>query len=658
MNETLWQPDKRQIRNSQMFRFMEAVNREFNLSLDSYEDLYAWSVEHLQDFWNFYLRYSQIILHSPPDQILSSTNMPGAQWFTGATLNFAENLLSGPRNKTAVISKVEGQPLTNLTYGDLSDQVVNCALSLRQAGVKCGDRVAGYLPNIPETLIAMLATAALGAVWSSCSPDFGSQGVIDRFGQIRPKVLFATDGYLYNGKPIGRLEVLKTLLKEIPVLEHLVVIPFLNPNIDPSLLSIPRACEWGDFLETGGESSFQFVPVDFNHPLFVMYSSGTTGLPKSIVHGTGGTLLQHHKEHALHTDIGPEDVVFYFTTCGWMMWNWLVSVLAQGSTIVLYEGSPAYPSLQALWKFIDEAGITVFGTSAKFLSINEKQAFIPEKVANLQTLRTILSTGSPLSEQSYYWVYQNVKSDVHLASICGGTDIISCFFLGNPMLPVRAGEIQCRGLGMDVVALDQDHLPGFNQKGELACRQPAPSMPVAFWNDPGNLNYRNAYFSQVRGVWLHGDFIEINNDGGIVVFGRSDATLNPGGVRIGTAEIYRVVEHLDGVLDSIAIGFEEENDVQIFLFVVLDKGEVLSKSFKDKIRQALRREASPRHVPHKIFAVHDVPRTLNGKKVELGLRDLFRGRHPENLASLENPQCLAEYEELITLGIIANKETG
>ena len=499
------------------------------------------------------------------------------------------------------------------------------------------------MPNIPETVIAMLGATAIGAVWTSCSPDFGPQGLKDRFGQVEPSVLVCADGYFYHGKPYPVLDAVNALVHQASHLKHVVLVPFMDPAIECSQVEFSDTSLWDDFLKAD-PSVFRYQLFGFNHPLFIMYSSGTTGLPKCIVHGTGGTLLQHHKEHALHTDIGPEDVVFYYTTCGWMMWNWLVSALAQQAAIVLYEGSPGFPDLYTLWDLIDEAGISVFGTSPKFLSHNIKNKIVPSQRSGFPTLRTILSTGAPLDEECFRWVYRNVKADLQLSSISGGTDIISCFMLGNPMLPVRCEEIQCLGLGMDVVALDSKGHPVLNQKGELACRSPAPSMPISFWNDPDGSKYSEAYFDRIPGIWLHGDYIEVRDSGGVVVYGRSDATLNPGGVRIGTAEIYRIVERLEEVMDSLVIGVEEDSDLRVLLFLVLRNGQDLDADLKLKIQQTLRREATPRHVPHEMYSVGAIPKTLNGKKMELAVRDVFQGTQIENRSSMSNPECLKDYE--------------
>ncbi|MCF8721423.1 acetoacetate--CoA ligase [Nitrospina gracilis] len=646
MNPILWRPSKQRVRHSHMARFLKGVNREFGLHIHDYATLHRWSVKRLEQFWEYYLRQSGIDLTRPPKQTLSSRTMPGAVWFDGAELSYAANLLKGPGNKTAIISRSETRPTTHMTFDTLRHQVACFASALRRAGVEKGDRVAGYLPNIPETVIAMLGTAAVGAVWTSCSPDFGLQGVLARFGQVEPKVLVTVDGYTYNGKAHSLDDRIKQLVPQIKGLCDVVLVPYLNEQYDLSKLDLPSAVPWSEFAREGGDVELRFDPVGFNDPLFILYSSGTTGLPKGIVHGAGGTLLQHHKEHALHTDIGPEDVVFYYTTCGWMMWNWLVSALARQATIVLYEGSPAYPSIDVLWQLVEETGCTVFGTSPKFLAINREQGKVPGKTADLSSLKAILSTGSPLDREGFRYVYRAIKKDVQLSSICGGTDIISCFMLGNPILPVREEEIQCLGLGMDVAAFNAENQPVVGEQGELVCRSPAPSMPVAFWNDPDGARYRSAYFEKVPGVWVHGDYITITEEGGVIVYGRSDATLNPGGVRIGTAEIYRVVENLPEVEDSLVIGIEEAGDIHVLLFVVLAEGCTLDDALQARIRQALKTEESPRHVPHEIFQVREVPKTMNGKKVELAVRGVFSGTSPANLHVIANAGCLSEYEDL------------
>jgi len=657
VREILWQPDTERIERSRMFRFLQAVNREYSKDFTTYSQLHHWSVQHLETFWDFYRRFSDLRFSRPPDSILSSFSMPGARWFSGAELNYAENLLTAPHDKTAILSKIEGQSLQSLTFGELTDQVKRFASALSRYGVKAGDRIAGYLPNIPETIIAMLGTSAIGAIWTSCSPDFGPQGVKDRFGQVEPRVLVCIEEYVYHGKPHSVVETLNTIIPDLSRLEHIVVIPHVHTSLGKEKLRFPSVLTWSQFLEPEDPTHFSFAHYPFDHPLFIMYSSGTTGLPKCILHGAGGTLLQHHKEHALHTDIGSDDVVLYYTTCGWMMWNWLASVLAQQATIVLYEGSPGFPDLHVLWELIDEAGITVFGTSPKFISQNLKQNMAPSASHDFPSLRVMLSTGSPLNKECFHWVYNHVKHNVQLSSICGGTDIISCFMLGNPMLPVRSEEIQCLGLGMDVVALDEKHLPVFNQKGELACRAPAPSMPVAFWNDPKDTKYYKAYFDKVPGVWIHGDYIEITENGGVIVYGRSDTTLNPSGVRIGTAEIYRIIESMKEIVDSVVIGLEEDQDIRIILFVVLNKKPNNALSIiSEKIKQKIRKEATPRHVPHEIYEIQEVPKTVNGKKMESAIRDIFQKNFLVNQASIANPECLKEFEAISSHRLTAKME--
>ena len=646
MNEILWQPDTQGVQRSRMFQFLQAVNQEFSTNFSTYPELHQWSVQHIEAFWEFYRKYSRIRFSRSPDKTLSSLSMPGARWFPGAELNYAENLLTAPSDKIAILRKIEGRSLQSLTYGALTIQVKRFASSLSRSGVKQGDRVAGFLPNIPEAIIAMLGTSSIGATWTSCSPDFGPRGVKDRFGQVEPTVLVCVEGYVYNGKTCSAVDTLNAVIPGIPSLRQIVVVPHDHSTLSRESVQFHSVSTWDEFVNAGDPDNFLFVHVPFEHPLFVMYSSGTTGLPKCMVHGAGGTLLQHHKEHALHTDIGPKDVVFYYTTCGWMMWNWLASALAQEATIVLYEGSPGFPNLHVLWDLIDEAGITVFGTSPKFISQNMKQGIQPSKSHDFRSLRVILSTGSPLDKECFRWVYQEVKKDLQLSSICGGTDIISCFMLGNPMLPVRSEEIQCLGLGMDVVALDDQNCAVWDQKGELACRSPAPSMPVSFWNDPGDAKYVKAYFDKVPGMWIHGDYIEIREKGGIRVYGRSDTTLNPGGVRIGTAEIYRIVESMKEVLDSVVIGVEEDHDVRMILFVVLNKQMDGRSRTMEKIKQKIRVDATPRHVPQEIYEIKEVPKTLNGKKMESAIRDIFQRKGLDNTSSMTNADCLKEFEKI------------
>jgi acetoacetyl-CoA synthetase len=528
--------------------------------------------------------------------------------------------------------------------------VSSCAIGLKRLGVKKGDRVAGFVPNYPESIVAMLATTSLGALWSSCSPDFGLKGVLDRFGQIRPKVLFAIEEYQYNGKIINCKEKIQQITEEIPDIQTVVLLErfydFKTRGAKHNRLNKKHKPLYFKDLINLSAKVLKFVQLPFDHPVYVMYSSGTTGIPKCIVHGAGGTLLQHYKEHALHTNLKRSDIITYFTTCGWMMWNWLVSALQIGAAIFLYDGSPVYPDTKILWRKIEAEKISVFGTSPKFLTISQKSKIVPGKKFNLSSLKAILSTGSPLSAENFKYVYKNVKKDIQLSSISGGTDIISCFMLGNPILPVFSEEIQCRGLGMKVESFDENGRPLIGEKGELVCTKPFPSMPVFFWNDPDGKKYKSAYFERYPGVWLHGDFIKITERGGIIVYGRSDATLNPGGVRIGTAEIYRIVEAMDEIADSLVIGQEWENDVRIILFIVPKSGINLSPNLNDKIKMNIRNSATPRHVPSKIIEIKEVPRTISGKKVEIAVSRLINGQKIDNKDALINPDSLRQFLEL------------
>ena len=570
--------------------------------------------------------------------------MPGARWFPGARLNFAENLLHFRDDQPALVFFNERGSRRMLSYRQLHAEVGRIAAGLRDCGVGPGDRVAGFMPNLPETVIAMLATASLGAIWSSCSPDFGIPGVLDRFGQIEPKVLFTADGYFYAGKTLDSLGPISGVLAQLPSVRRVVVVPYVgDATRDTGAL---RDAVWFEaFGQRGAKPSFARLP--FDHPLYVLYSSGTTGKPKCIVHGAGGTLLQHLKEHLLHTDLRRPDRLFYFTTCGWMMWNWLVSGLATGATLLLYEGSPFHPDPGVLWRMAADEHVTIFGTSAKYLASLEKSGYRPRQEVDLHALRTVLSTGSPLAPEGFEFVYRDVKPEVLLASIAGGTDIVSCFCLGNPTLPVYRGEIQCLGLGMDVSIVDASGAPlPVGEKGELCCARPFPSMPLGFWNDPDGLRYRAAYFERFPGLWHHGDYAAITAHGGVVIHGRSDAVLNPGGVRIGTAEIYRQVETLPEVLESICIGQDWDDDVRVVLFVRLRDGVELDEALQRRIRDTIRRNTTPRHVPAKIVRVADIPRTLSGKIVELAVRNVVQGLPVTNTDALANPQALELFRNL------------
>ena len=644
MNQILWTPTQDQIEASQMDAFRKQINARYNLSLNDYHELHQWSVTHITDFWKAIWGFMSIEFSSDYTQVVDDeTKMPGAKWFEGAQFNFAENLLRIRSDKPAIQFKGEGQPVRTLSYIELFSEVENLASALRKMGVQKGDRVVGFMPNMPETIIAMLATTSIGAIWSSSSPDFGIKGVLDRFTQIEPKVLFAADGYFYNGKPFDSLQKLKSILVELPTIERVVITPYTKP--DPNISSVNNGIIWNEFIDES-PNTLEFEQLPFDHPLYIMYSSGTTGLPKSIVHGAGGTLLQHLKELRLHGNVSMDDTVFYFTTCGWMMWNWLVSNLAIGATIVLYDGNPFHPSPNAMWDMVDELGITHFGTSAKFIDACKQEGLLPKKTHSLSTMRTIFSTGSPLMAESFDYVYDHIKSNVQLASISGGTDIISCFAGGNPTLPVYRGELQCLGLGMDVAAFDFKGNALENKKGELVCRKAFPSMPIYFWNDSDGEKYHNAYFDEFNGIWHHGDFIEVNEHGGVTIFGRSDATLNPGGVRIGTAEIYRVVEGFDVVADSLVIGQPIDGDERVVLFIKMNEGQELSNELIVEIKKTIRSNCSPRHVPAIVLETNDIPYTINGKKVEIAVKKIIQGEDVTNKDALSNPESLELYKDI------------
>ncbi|HET8696584.1 MAG TPA: acetoacetate--CoA ligase, partial [Gammaproteobacteria bacterium] len=584
MNEPIWEPSEERRAHSQLARFIAA--QRAHLPRADYAALYEWSVAEPAAFWEAVWKFCDVRCMTDYRQVLArGDRMPGARWFEGATLNFAANLLPLDVDGTAIVFTNERGERTELGWAELRAQVAAAAAALRALGVTRGDRVAGFVANRPETVVAMLAAASLGAVWSGCSPDFGIDAVLDRFGQIAPKVLFATDGYFYNGKSIDSLPVVRAIAARLPEVRAVVVAPYRDGA--PDLRAIPNACSFGELLSQGAGSPAEFEAVPFAHPLYILYSSGTTGAPKCIVHGAGGTLLQHRKEHVLHTDIRPRDVVFYFTTCGWMMWNWLVSALASRATLVLYEGAPLHPDPGVLWRLAERERVNVFGTSAKYLAALEKSGYAPAEQFELDSLRTILSTGSPLAPASFDFVHRGVKRDVQLASIAGGTDLISCFALGNPLLPVYRGELQCRGLGMKVEIFDERGRSVRGRKGELVCTAPFPSMPVGFWNDPGGRKYRAAYFERYPNVWHHGDYAELTEHGGLVIYGRSDAVLNPGGVRIGTAEIYRVVEQLEEIAESLVVGQEWQGDTRVVLFVRLQPGHVLDAALERRIRDAV-----------------------------------------------------------------------
>ena len=645
MKEPLWRPSEERIRNSNMTRFIEFVNRKYGKQFHTYDELYQWSIDNIPDFWECTWEFGEIKASQGYDIVVDDLKkMPGARWFIGAKLNFAENLLRYRDNRVALIFKGEVQEVIKMTYAELYDSVARLAKPMRDIGISKGDRVVGFMPNMIETVIAILAATSIGAIWSSCSPDFGIKGVLDRFGQIEPKVLLTADGYYFRGKKFDSLERIVGILKELPSIKKVVVIPYTEKK--PNIAHVPNSILYEDFISKQRGLEIEFEQVPFGHPLYIMYSSGTTGLPKCMVQSVGGVLVHHLKELKLHTDLKREDTIFYFTTCGWMMWNWLVSSLALGASVVLYDGSPFYPDPGALWKLAQDEQITIFGTSARYIAAIEKEGVKPGRDYNLSRLRTILSTGSPLAVESFHYVYREVKKDVQLASISGGTDLNGCFALGNPIGSVYAGELQCRGLGMKVRAFDANGKSVINQRGELVCTAPFPSMPIYFWDDPDNKKYLKAYFEKYPNVWTHGDYIEITNTGGVVIYGRSDATLNPGGVRIGTAEIYRQVETLPEIIDSIVVGQNWQNDVQVILFVKLAKGVELTENLKNKIKKTIRENTSPRHVPAKIIAVKDIPYTINMKKVELAVKNVIHGEPVLNKDALANPESLDLYKDL------------
>jgi len=645
MSKLLWQPSEAQIKQSNMYRFMTVVNQKYNQDFKDYAPLYEWSIDNIVDFWATLWEFADIIASQPYDQVIDDVSkMPGARWFSGARLNFAENLLRYRDDQVALIFKGEGQPSLKLTYAQLYDDVARLAKSLRQAGVQTGDRVVGFMPNMPAATIAMLAAASIGATWSSCSPDFGIKGVLDRFGQIKPKVLFTANGYSFKGKNIDSLKRIADILKQLPSIEKVVVVPYTDQQADIS--AIPNAVHYQDFVSPEANLEIEFEQLPFDHPLYIMYSSGTTGLPKCMVQSAGGILIHHLKELILHTDLKREDTIFYFTTCGWMMWNWLTSSLAVGASLVLFDGNPFHPHPAALWEMAQAERVTIFGTSAGYIAALINAGVKPAQDYDLSSLRAVLSTGSPLPAESFEFIYAEVKQDLQLASIAGGTDLNGCFALGNPMGPVYAGELQCRGLAMDVRAFDDDGRELINREGELVCCKPFPSMPIYFWDDPDGSKYHRAYFDVYANIWRHGDFVTVTDHGGVVMLGRSDTTLNPGGVRIGTAEIYRQVEQMAEIEDSVVIGQNWKNDVRVILFVKLAGGCELTEELKAKIRQTIRINASPRHVPAKILATPAVPYTLNMKKVELAVKKIIEGRPVLNRDALGNPEALDYYADI------------
>jgi len=644
----LWQPSRARIAKSNITRFIHLVNQRWNAGVRDSHQLYDWSVREPEQFWTAIWDFCGVVAETRGERVLvDGDKMPGAKWFPDARLNFAENLLRRRDDDTAMVFWGEDKVRRRMSYAEVYDAVSRTVQALSAAGVTEGDRVAAFMPNMPETIIFMLATTSLGAIWSSCSPDFGAQGVLDRFGQIGPKVLFAVEGYHYNGKTHDTLPRIAEIARDLPTLAHAVIVSYTREK--PEISGIRNAVHLADFVGPyrGREIAFRRLP--FNHPLYILYSSGTTGVPKCIVHGAGGTLLQHLKEHQLHTDLKRGDRLFYFTTCGWMMWNWLASGLATGVTLLLYDGSPFHPRPSVLFDFADEERMSVFGTSAKYIDALNKAGAKPMDTHRLESVETITSTGSPLVPEGFDYVYRAIKKDVLLSSISGGTDIASCFVLGNPTAPVYRGEIQCRGFGMNVQVFDDDGKPVIGAKGELVCTAPFPSMPIYFWNDPDGAKYRAGYFERFPDTWCHGDYMELTPRGTAIIYGRSDATLNPGGVRIGTAEIYRQVERLEEVVESLVIGQDWDNDVRVVLFVRLRENLMLDATLIKKIKDQIRANTTSRHVPAKVVQVDDIPRTKSGKIVELAVRNVVHGNPVKNVEALANPEALEHFRGIVEL---------
>jgi acetoacetyl-CoA synthetase len=640
VTDPVWTPSEQRQRNTRMSQFMAAAAEATGKPMNNYAALHTWSVEDREAFWALMWSFAGVTAAKDYNQVITDSDlMPGATWFSGAELNFAENLLRKTGQDAALLFRDERGNREQLSWDELRNQVACVAAALRSWEIKPGDRVVGFLPNRPEAIVAMLAAASVGAVWSSSSPDFGVNGVLDRFSQIEPKVLFVADGYYYAGKTLDSLPRVQAIAEQLPSLVATVCVSYIAERADISALN--NSYHFADLSQ--GSAALEFCPLPFDHPLYILYSSGTTGVPKCIVHSAGGTLLQHLKEHLLHTDLHDGERLFYFTTCGWMMWNWLASGLAAGATLMLFDGSPFHPDPGVLWRMAAEEGINVFGTSAKYLSALEKAGFVPGQEVDLSGLRTVLSTGSPLAHESYDYVYRDIKQDLQLSSIAGGTDIISCFVIGNPLLPVYRGEIQCRALAMKVEIFDDEGQAVVGEKGELVCTAPFPSMPIGFFNDPDGSRYRAAYFERFDNVWCHGDYAELTQNGGVIIYGRSDSVLNPGGVRIGTAEIYRIVEKFDSVTECIVIGQQWQDDVRVVLFLRMQPNCQLDDELRQQIRAAIRTEASPRHMPARVLEVPDIPRTISGKIVELAVRDTVHGLTVKNTDALANPEALEHF---------------
>ncbi|HUW38911.1 MAG TPA: acetoacetate--CoA ligase [Rhodocyclaceae bacterium] len=643
-----WRPSPERIAASRLSAFIDEAQTRWGREFPDYASLHRWSIDEPGEFWLSLWDFAGVIGERGRTVVADGDRMPGARWFPEAQLNFAENLLRRRDDSDALVFWGEGKVCRRLSHDELYRKVAQLAAAMRALGVARGDRIAAFLPNLPEAIVVMLAAASIGAIYTSASPDFGVQGVLDRFGQVEPKLFFAADGYFYNGKTIDSLAKIAEVAAQMPSVLRVVIVPYVGK--EPDLSRIRSAVRLDDFTAPYRDAGdIEYARLPFDHPLYIMYSSGTTGVPKCIVHCAGGALLQHLKEHQLHGDVRPGDRFFYFTTCGWMMWNWLASALASGATLLLYDGSPFLRGGNILFDYADAEGMTHLGTSAKFIDAIAKIDLLPAQTHRLEKLRTMFSTGSPLVPEAFDYVYRAVKKDLHLASISGGTDIVSCFVLGNPIAPVHRGEIQCAALGMAVEVFDEQGLPVRGEKGELVCTRPFPSMPIGFWNDPEGRKYRAAYFERFDDIWCHGDFAEITGHGGFIIYGRSDATLNPGGVRIGTAEIYRQVEKLPEVVESIVIGQnwppDEVADARVVLFVKLAEGVALDDRLVARIKQVIRDNTTPRHVPARILQVADIPRTKSGKIVELAVRNVVHGEPVKNVEALANPEALEYFRE-------------
>jgi len=644
----IWEPSADRVNNSNIISYMTRVERDNDIKLPDYHALYQWSLDENEAFWQSVWDYCEIISSKKADKVIvSNETMSESQWFPGARLNFAENLLRHRDDRDALVFWGEASVKRKLSFKELYSLTAKTARALKELGVVKGDRVAAFMPNMPETIIAMLATTSIGAIWSSCSPDFGVTGVLDRFGQIEPKVIFTADGYFFKEGAIDSLQKISEIQGQLQGLQKVVVTPYVNSAPDISVLK--NGALFSDFISSEIDPEIDFAQLPFDHPLYIMYSSGTTGKPKCIVHRAGGVLLEHIKEHQLHVDLKREDRIFYQTTCGWMMWNWLVSALASGSTVILYDGAPFLKKAKVLWDMVESEKVTIFGTNPKYLTALEKQNLTPNKSHDLSSLRTVLSTGSPLAPENYDYVYKHISADINLSSISGGTDILGCFALGSPTLPVYRGELQCRSLGLKVEVYNSEGIPVVGEKGELVCSAPFPSMPVYFWNDPDKQKYKDAYFSKFDNVWAHGDYVELTERGTMIFHGRSDAVLNPGGIRIGTAEIYSQVEKLPEIAESLVVGQKWQSDVRVILFVILSEGVCLDEELKKKIRHQIRNNTTPFHVPKKIIQVSDIPRTRSGKIVELAVKNIINNEEVKNTEGLSNPEALEQFRDMVKL---------